>query len=60
MFFRCIRPHKELTAGPFIPDIVMEQLRCNGLMEIAKIRRDGFAIRMTPTELVERFELYPF
>ncbi|KAL5004022.1 hypothetical protein ScPMuIL_017478, partial [Solemya velum] len=54
-FIRCLKPNSMNVPGKFQSDIVMKQLRQNGVLEMAKIRRDGFAIRMTFLEFCERY-----
>ncbi|XP_060063733.1 uncharacterized protein LOC132544183 [Ylistrum balloti] len=45
-FIRCIKPNFELTSGKFDRRLVTDQLTSSGLLEVAKIRRDGYPIRM--------------
>ncbi|ESO87527.1 hypothetical protein LOTGIDRAFT_127517 [Lottia gigantea] len=54
-FVRCVRPNSKNRANSFDAELVMNQLRCNGLLEITKIRRDGFAIRIPVQDFVKSY-----
>ena len=53
--FRCIRPNPHRASDSFNADLVMDQLQCNGLLEVAQIRRDGYSVRMFPQEFLDRY-----
>lgn len=51
---RCLKPNLSKSPVDFDVDVVKNQMQCNGLLDIAKIRRDGYAVRMTFLEFVHR------
>lgn len=51
---RCIKPNENQFPDNLKDDLVADQLKCNGLLEIAKIRKHGYAIRLTPEEFLKR------
>lgn len=51
---RCIKPNESQVPDNLKDDLVADQLKCNGLLEIAKIRKYGYAIRLTPEEFLKR------
>ncbi|XP_062547434.1 myosin-VIIa-like isoform X2 [Armigeres subalbatus] len=54
-FIRCIKPN-ELKKPKIIDNaLCVRQLRYSGMMETAKIRKAGFAIRHSYSEFVERY-----
>ena len=55
LFVRCIRPNRRQEPRDFDVPLVMEQLRYNGLMELAKMRRIGFPVRIDLREFLERY-----
>jgi len=54
-FIRCIIPNYEKRPGKLVPSIVLEQLRCNGVLEGIKITRKGFPNRIIYPEFVKRY-----
>ncbi|KAJ8303956.1 hypothetical protein KUTeg_017539 [Tegillarca granosa] len=54
-FVRCLKPNISKSPTDFDVDVVKNQMQCNGLLEIAKIRRDGYAVRMPFPEFVYRY-----
>jgi len=54
-FIRCIIPNLEKAAGKLIPALVLEQLRCNGVLEGIRISRKGFPNRIPYAEFVRRY-----
>ncbi|XP_041375426.1 chitin synthase chs-2-like [Gigantopelta aegis] len=59
-FVRCVRPNADKRAGRFSTDLVMNQLRYTGVLQIAQIRRDGFAIRLPFSDFVTRYKEIAF
>ena len=51
---RCIKPNNGHQPDIFDDNLVGEQLRYNGLAEVAKIRKMGFAVRRSFGEFVHR------
>ena len=54
LFVRCIKPNRRQTHRDFDSVYVTEQLNYNGLLELAKIRRIGFPVRLHMLEFAER------
>ncbi|GFR94986.1 myosin-IIIB [Elysia marginata] len=55
-FVRCVRPNAKSLPGTFNDALVTSQLRYNGLLEIAKIRRDGFPIRLSFHDFLQKYK----
>ncbi|KFV65615.1 Myosin-IIIb, partial [Dryobates pubescens] len=53
-FVRCIKPNSKKEPGVLDRQLVLQQLRYNGLLETVRIRRDGFSWRPSFEEFVER------
>uniref|UniRef100_A0A1Q3FYL2 Putative myosin class v heavy chain n=1 Tax=Culex tarsalis TaxID=7177 RepID=A0A1Q3FYL2_CULTA len=54
-FIRCIKPNEFKKPKIIDNALCVRQLRYSGMMETAKIRKAGYAIRHTYTEFVERY-----
>jgi myosin heavy subunit len=55
-FVRCIIPNDEKKAGSFDVKLILEQLRCNGVLEGIRICRAGFPNRITFVDFRRRYE----
>jgi myosin heavy subunit len=44
-FVRCIKPNTSLAANLFEPGLVLQQLRCCGVLEVVRISRMGYPTR---------------
>jgi len=44
-FIRCMKPNAEKKGGIFTASMMMEQLRCAGVLEVCRIRQVGFPMR---------------
>ncbi len=54
-FVRCIKPNMQKTASKFDVDFVRAQLRYTGVMETVRIRQQGYAMRLTAREFLDRY-----
>ncbi|GMT17075.1 hypothetical protein PFISCL1PPCAC_8372, partial [Pristionchus fissidentatus] len=55
-FVRCIIPNHEKKPGKMDSTLVLEQLRCNGVLEGIRISRQGFPTRIFFQEFRQRYE----
>lgn len=54
-FIRCIKPNSKKIPGLYEKDLVLEQLRCCGVLEIVRISRSGYPTRVTHQEFAKRY-----
>ena len=59
-FVRCIKPNNAKLSGMFVGSRVGEQLRHTGVMETAKIRREGFAVRPAFADFATRYKVLKY
>ncbi|VDD86910.1 unnamed protein product [Enterobius vermicularis] len=57
-FVKCIIPNHEKKVGKSASLLVLEQLKCNGVLECIRICRQGFSTRVPLQEFRHRYELY--
>jgi len=56
-YVRCLKPNDQLQPGRFDPNIVVDQLRCGGILEAIRVSRAGFPHRYTFNHFASRFGL---
>ncbi|KAG5291863.1 myosin [Histoplasma ohiense] len=56
-FVRCILPNHKKRPKLFDGPLVLDQLRCNGVLEGIRIARTGFPNRLSFTEFRQRYEV---
>jgi myosin-5 len=56
-FVRCIKPNAKLSAGSFTSELVLQQLRCCGVLEVARVSRAGFPTRYRHADFVQRYKI---
>src|ERR1700733_9179339 len=56
-FIRCIIPNHKQIPGDLDDNVVLEQLRCNGVLEGIRITRKGFPNRIIYAEFLKRYYL---
>jgi len=56
-FIRCIKPNNEKICDSLDHKYVKEQLAYTGVLETTRIRREGYALRISFTDFVERYKL---
>ncbi|KAK1391250.1 Myosin motor domain-containing protein [Heracleum sosnowskyi] len=54
-FIRCIKPNPKQLPGLYDKQLVLEQLRCCGVLEVVRISRSGYPTRITHKEFAERY-----
>jgi myosin-5 len=56
-YIKCLKPNATKSPHEFAPVLVMEQLRYSGILEVVRIRREGYPTRMTFREFYSIFSL---
>ncbi|XP_060200385.1 myosin-2-like isoform X2 [Lycium barbarum] len=56
-FICCIKPNNKQVPGMYNNDLVFEQLRSYGLLEVVRISRSGYPTRMTHQEFCRRYSV---
>ncbi|KAJ8629100.1 hypothetical protein MRB53_022423 [Persea americana] len=54
-FIRCIKPNSKQLPGIYEKDLILQQLRCCGVLEVARISRSGYPNRMTHQQFSRRY-----
>ena len=57
-FVRCIKPNARQKADCFDQNLVLHQLKCCGILEVARIARAGYPTRYSHQEFVDRYERF--
>ncbi|EPS68761.1 hypothetical protein M569_06006, partial [Genlisea aurea] len=54
-FIRCIKPNDFQSPGSYDQSLVLQQLRCCGVLEVVRISRSGFPTRMSHQKFARRY-----
>ncbi|KAL0796876.1 hypothetical protein Bca101_068253 [Brassica carinata] len=54
-FIRCIKPNNVQSPGLYEQVLVLQQLRCCGVLEVVRISRSGFPTRMSHQKFARRY-----
>ncbi|CAN6453397.1 unnamed protein product [Victoria cruziana] len=54
-FIRCIKPNNLQLPALYDKDLVLQQLRCCGVLEVVRISRSGYPTRMTHQHFARRY-----
>ncbi|KAH0926279.1 hypothetical protein HID58_018535, partial [Brassica napus] len=54
-FIRCIKPNSVQSPGLYDQELVLQQLRCCGVLEVVRISRSGFPTRMSHQKFALRY-----
>lgn len=54
-FIRCIKPNNLQSPGFYDQKLVLQQLRCCGVLEVVRISRSGFPTRMSHQKFARRY-----
>ncbi|XP_061172927.1 myosin-IIIb-like [Saccostrea echinata] len=57
VFVRCLKPNHVKVPGKFDESYIQDQLLYTGMLETIKIRREGFAVRPSFAEFVEKYKI---
>lgn len=56
--FRCIKPNCSQQSNTFDENSVMKQLEAAGILDVTKIRREGYSVRLPLDIFAERYLIY--
>ncbi|KAF9678742.1 hypothetical protein SADUNF_Sadunf07G0067300 [Salix dunnii] len=54
-FIRCIKPNNSPSPGSYEQGLVLQQLKCCGVLEVVRISRSGFPTRMSHQKFARRY-----
>ncbi|KAF1878464.1 hypothetical protein Lal_00047133 [Lupinus albus] len=54
-FIRCIKPNNLQSPGSYEQGLVLQQLRCCGVLEVVRISKSGFPTRMSHQKFARRY-----
>jgi myosin-5 len=52
-FVRCINPNSVKEPNKLEPEMILDQLRCSGLMEAVRVSRAGFPVRLLHADFIQ-------
>jgi hypothetical protein len=56
-YVRCLKPNDDLVPGYFEPKNIVEQLRCNGVLEAVRVSRAGYPTRYPHDVFLARYSI---
>lgn len=56
-YIRCIKPNDDLVPDKFECSVVLDQLRCNGILEAVRVSRVGYPHRFEHKHFVDRYRI---
>ncbi|GMH61496.1 hypothetical protein TrST_g9073 [Triparma strigata] len=56
-YIKCVKPNAVKLPGGFSNKMVVEQLRYSGVLEVVRIRRQGYPVRLRFLKFVKQFEV---
>ena len=56
-YVRCLKPNSRLVPDDFDPLMIVEQLRCAGVVEAVRVSRVGYPQRYNHTQFVQRYKV---
>lgn len=56
-YIKCIKPNENKIPNKIVSPIVLEQLRYSGILEVVRIRREGYSIRIPVQEFYKTFQV---
>nr|XP_006818306.1 PREDICTED: myosin-IIIa-like [Saccoglossus kowalevskii] len=59
-FIRCIKPNHTKQPNRFDREVVLNQLRCTGVLETTRIRRLGYAVRLSFADFLRSYKFLHF
>ena len=57
-YIKCVKPNTSKAAKLFEAGLVMEQLRYSGVLEVVRIRREGFPIRLSFVDFYRKYQIF--
>jgi len=54
-YVRCLKPNEELVPDRFDPQVIADQLRCAGVLEVIRVSRLGFPHRFLHNDFMYRY-----